>query len=113
MTRQVRLTRKLVLEAPQTETDAAGGFRVSWIELGRLWAQIEPRTGRELLEGARLRSRVPYRIIVRAAPVGTPSRPRPEQRFREGSRIFEILSVTEADHRGAYLEIESEEGREP
>jgi head-tail adaptor len=110
MTGPVKLSRNLVLEAPHAEDDGSGGFRVSWVELGRLWAQVEPRKGLELLGGGRLRSRVPYRIVVRAAPVDAPSRPRPEQRFREGSRIFDILSVTEADHRGSYLEISAEEG---
>jgi hypothetical protein len=46
---------------------------------------------------------VPYRIIVRAAPVGDDRRPRPEQRFREGERLFRILAVAEADRGQHYL----------
>jgi hypothetical protein len=46
---------------------------------------------------------VTYRIIVRASAVGAPSRPKPEQRFRDGSRIYKIAAVTEADPRGHYL----------
>lgn len=110
MTIPASLNRQLVLEAPQTEADGAGGFRVTWVEVGRLWARIVQRRGFETFSGARIRSRVPYRITVRAAPIGAPSRPRPEQRFREGARIFEILSVTENDLRGRYLEIEAAEG---
>lgn len=110
MTIPVRLNRQLVLEAPQTEEDGAGGYRVTWVAQGRLWAQIVPRRGAETFTGSRVRSRVPYQIMVRAAPIGAPSRPRPEQRFREGTRIYEILSVTESGLRGQYLEIEAEEG---
>jgi len=45
----------------------------------------------------------PTRITVRAAPVGHAMRPRPEQRFREGARIFRITAVAEGDLRGRYL----------
>jgi SPP1 family predicted phage head-tail adaptor len=110
MNSPIRLARQLVLEAPREEGDGSGGYHVTWVELGRLWAAVEPRRGRELFASDRTRSTVPYRIIVRAAPIGAPSRPRPEQRFREGARIFDILSVTEAEYRGRYLEIEAEEG---
>ena len=51
-----------------------------------------------------------YRIVVRGAPVGAPSRPRPEQRLREGGRVFYILTVAEHDADGRYLEIVAEEG---
>jgi len=48
-------------------------------------------------------STVPYRITVRAAPVGAPSRPKPEQRFRDGERVFRIQAVTEDEEAGTYL----------
>lgn len=107
----VSLTRKLVLEERRSAPDGAGGFFVSWVALGTLWAQVTPRSGTEFIAGLTLRSRVLHRIIVRAVPPGAPSRPRPEQRFREGGRVFDILSVTEADLSARYLEIEAEEGR--
>jgi len=46
---------------------------------------------------------MPYRITVRAAPLNSPRRPRPEQRFRDGARLFRILAVGELDARGQYL----------
>ncbi|WP_424934227.1 head-tail adaptor protein [Amaricoccus macauensis] len=106
----VTLSRNLILEEPRPHEDGTGGFAMSWTEVGRLWAQVEARKGRETVEGARTRSRIPYRIVVRAAPVGAKSRPIPSQRFRDGGRIFEILSVAEVDPRGRYLEIYAEEG---
>ena len=60
-------------------------------------------TGRERAEEFLTVSSVPYRITVRAAPPGAMSRPRPEQRFREGSRIFRILAVAERGVDGRYL----------
>lgn len=44
-----------------------------------------------------------FRIFLRAAPQASPQRPRPDQRLREGARIFRILAVSEADAAGAFL----------
>jgi head-tail adaptor len=44
-----------------------------------------------------------YRVIVRAAPVGSIERPAAQQRFREDARIFTIEAVAEYDPEGRYL----------
>lgn len=102
--RAVQLNRKLVLEAPQKVADGAGGFTVSWTALGSLWASIEARTGSETLGGGVTPvSRMNYRIVVRAAPPGAASRPVPDQRFREGARVFVIKAVANRDPSARYL----------
>lgn len=98
-----RLTRQLVLEEAQRVPDGAGGYAHSWVALGILWADVKPGNGRERAGEFITLATVPYRIIVRAAPQGAASRPRPEQRLRDGARIFQILAVTEADTSGHYL----------
>lgn len=103
MAHKVHLNRKLVLEEATRTSDGAGGFTESWSALGSLWAAIEAGTGSERSEDFVTVSRVPLKITVRATPVGAPSRPKPEQRFVEGTRVFVILSVTEADAQGHYL----------
>lgn len=97
------LSRKLVLEAPERVPDGAGGYEIVWAPLGELWAEIRPGAGRENAGEFLTLSSVPYRIIARAAPVGSEARPKPEQRFREGARLFAIAAVTEFDRRGHYL----------
>jgi head-tail adaptor len=97
------LNRKLVLETPERVPDGAGGYAVVWTALGELWAEVNAGTGRESAGEFLTLSAVPYRIIVRAAPVGAESRPKPEQRFREDGRVFLITAVTEHDPRGHYL----------
>lgn len=97
------LNRKLVLEAPVQTPDGAGGFTTNWAARGTLWAEIRPGTGREKAAEFMTVATIPYRITVRAAPDGAPSRPTPEQRFRAGGRIFRILAVTEADAGARYL----------
>ena len=98
-----RLNRRLTLEAPQRVADGAGGFSESWVALGEMWAEVAPRTGRERSVGGTALSSVAHRITVRAAPVGAPSRPEVNQRFREGSRLFLIEAVVERDPDGRFL----------
>lgn len=97
------LNRKLVLETPQHIPDGAGGQTVTWVALGEVWASIKATSGRVRGREAVSAARVPWKITLRAAPLGSPSRPRPEQRFRAGGRVFAISAVAEADPDGRYL----------
>lgn len=99
----VNLSRQLVLEEPQRVADGAGGFALVWVTLGTLWAEVLPGAGREAAGEEVLVAAVPYRITVRGAVVGSTARPKPEQRFRDGSRVFTILAVTERDPAGHHL----------
>ena len=90
--------------------DGMGGQSIVWAQLGVLWAEMSPRTGRSEVVSDREVARQPWRIVVRASPVGAPSRPRAEQRFREGTRVFNILSVAEFDGDARYLICMAEEG---
>lgn len=98
-----KLNRKLVLEDGVLTPDGAGGFDRVWTALGELWAEIKPGTGRERGAEHLTVSTIPLRITVRAAPHEAPSRPKPEQRFRAGNRLFRILAVTESDHTAQFL----------
>lgn len=97
------LNRPLVLEAPVRVSDGAGGHTEVWQPLGTLWAEVRARTGRETTAGGVAVSRMGFKITVRAAPQGAPDRPTPDQRFREGTRVFVIRAVAESDAGGRYL----------
>jgi len=107
--REPSLTRKLALETPSTTPDGAGGLTLVWVELGTLWAEIAPRAGREVDSGGRDTPLQKHRIMVRGAPVGSDRRPQPDQRFREGTRVYNILSVAEIDATGRFLVCDVEE----
>jgi head-tail adaptor len=107
--RGVNLTRELVLEELETTPDGAGGTRSGWVALGTLWADVRAGSGREAGGAAQAVSRTRYRIMVRAAPHAAAARPRPDQRLREGDRIWRILSVAETDRAGRYLTCHAEE----
>ncbi|MGX0902988.1 head-tail adaptor [Roseovarius sp. MBR-79] len=105
----VTLSRPLVLEAPARVGDGAGGFTEVWEVRGTLWAEVVARTGREGPgEGASV-ARAAYRITVRAAPQGAPSRPLAGQRLRDGARLFLIEAVTESAAGRGYLTLWAEE----
>lgn len=110
MSAAVRLQRRLVLESPERTPDGSGGFTTAWVAAGTLWADVTAQAAREELTSGAQRPRVRYRIVVRGAPVGTPQRPTPAQRFREGGRVFSILAVAERDGDGRYLDVLAEEG---
>ena len=99
----VSLNRRLVLEAPVKTPDGAGGFTEGWQALGTLWAQVVPRSGREVGGEDGVLSLAVCKITVRAAPVGQSNRPVPGQRFIAGEQVHVIKAVTEDGPKGQYL----------
>jgi len=97
------LNRALILESPTQVADGAGGFTMSWTNVGTLWGEVSAGAGRDPSATEFTLSSVPYRITVRGAPVGSPRRPAPEQRFRDGTRVYHLIAVTERDPDGLYL----------
>ena len=98
-----RLTSKLALERLEAVPDGAGGMHESWVALGVLWGEVKPRSGRETIGEAGQVSVTGFRITVRGAAQSHSARPLAEQRFRDGTRVFRINSVTEADPGGRFL----------
>jgi head-tail adaptor len=101
--RRVSLSRALELEELQTVPDGLGGHAAHWQCLGRMWAEVTAGAGRDAPVEEFTRASVTYRITVRGAPVGASQRPKPDQRFRDGTRLFRIVAVTEQDSLGRYL----------
>lgn len=85
------------LEAPDQVADGMGGWTREWRVQGRLWCAMDARSGREKATRLGTLGVVQWRITTRAAPVGDPRRPLPGQRLRNGSRVFLIEAVAEAD----------------
>lgn len=98
-----RLDVPLILEETLRAPDGMGGFHLSWQPVGRVWAQMRAGAGRERFAEVGAESMVTWRIMVRGAPFGDPRRPRPDQRFRLGLRLFRITAVAEADPHGRHL----------
>ncbi|MEM1273872.1 MAG: head-tail adaptor protein [Pseudomonadota bacterium] len=87
----IALNRLLTLEDPMRMPDGAGGYLQSWTALGKLWAHVAAQSGRE--DGDMSTTR--YRIYARRMPAGSSARPRPDQRFRDGARVYHIDAVAD------------------
>lgn len=105
-----RFQRRLVLEERQSSPDGAGGRGELWAAVAEFGADIIARGAREGFAGGQGVSRVSHRAQIRFVPYGDAKRPKPDQRFREGSRIFAIIGVSEADQRRGLLTCWLEEG---
>lgn len=103
------LNRPMLLEEAQSASDGAGGHELTWVTLGTHWTELRAGGGREVSGEIVPQGQTSFRIFLRAAPPGSPQRPRPDQRFREGARVFRIVSVSEADPLGAYLVCQARE----
>jgi len=106
-----RTLHPLVLETPERVADGMGGYRMVWHKLGIVHARMRAGAGAERAGEAGAESVVVWRITLRAAREGDPRRPRPEQRFRTGSRVFRIDAVAEADAQGLWLDCLAREVR--
>lgn len=96
-------TRPMKLEEAVTTPDGTGGYSQSWQEIGVLWVGLHGAGASAGHDGIGPEGRLRLRLYTRAAPQGSPRRPRPDQRLRDGGRIFRLLAVTEADAGGAWL----------
>jgi len=85
------------------QSDGAGGFSETWTALGVIWGEVSAGAGRKSSQGSAPLSAVSWKITVRNAPIDHPERPIPEQRLRDGNRIFNIHAVAERDLEGRYL----------
>ena len=100
---RISLDRPLVLQQIMRVPDEAGGFSRIWTDVGTLWGEVLPGSGRDPSGEDVILTSISYRITVRGAPQGSPRRPKAGQRFRDGGRVFDILAVTERDRAGLFL----------
>lgn len=99
----VKLSQELGLETRVPTPDGAGGTQSGWESLGTLWADVRGGSGRIVGGAAQAVSETAYRMVVRAAPMGSPSRPAAGQRFRAGARVWQIEAVRDYDPASRYL----------
>lgn len=98
------MNRRLVLEAPVEDADGAGGVTRSFEAVATMWAAVAPVSAAREIEAARLGARVTHRLHLRFADDITT-----RHRFRDGQRIYRIVTLRDRDGRRRFLEIEAEE----
>lgn len=105
-----RLSARLVLEDRSSTPDGGGGADDVWTPIATHQAALSARSATEGEVGDRRFGAVSYRATMRYLAPENPLRPHADQRFRLGTRVFNILGVAEADDRRQWLTCWLEEG---
>ena len=99
------LRHRLILEAPTQRPDGGGGATISWSEQATVWADIRARRGGERDQADRPDARLQLQVRIRyRRDVST------AMRLRDGTRVFNILSLFDEDGRERFLTCVCEEG---
>jgi SPP1 family predicted phage head-tail adaptor len=99
-----KLNRRLVLEAPAIAPDGAGGVVRTYQTLTTLWAALVPISAREDVVADGLGDTVTHRITIRSGPEVTT-----RHRFRQGTRIFDVMAIRDHDGQSRFLDIDVKE----
>ena len=105
-----RLSSRLLLEELVASPDGAGGETEAWVAVATHHVALIAQGAAEGENGRRRYGATSYKATLRYAPHGDVNRPRPDQRLRDGARIFNILGVADADDRRQWLACWLEEG---
>ena len=92
------LNRQLVLEQLQMSDDGVGGSDATWITIATLWAKLRPHLGNEIVTGEAVTSQITHLVTIRYR-----SDIKPSMRFRDGNRVFDILSLVDPKEAGTWL----------
>lgn len=68
--------------------DANGNRSKAWVEIGKVWAAIEPFSGRELIAAAQIASKVSTRVVIRYRDGIVPP-----MRFVHRNTLYDIIAV--------------------
>lgn len=83
------------IQSLTTIRDSFGGVVETWATIDTVWAQIKDLEGREYFLAQQARSEVTVKIVIRWRDNLLPQ----ATRIKEGSRVYDILSVAERGRR--------------
>jgi SPP1 family predicted phage head-tail adaptor len=85
---------RLTLEEAVRTPDGGGGTAVTWQTVAELWAFVRPISGEERLLHDQISGRLTHEVWIRYRAGVLPA-----MRFSQGSRVYEIVAVVEAERR--------------
>lgn len=92
-----RMHHDLLLEEMQPESDGLGGYSENWIEIRRLWVNIEPISATSRFYAEKHHQEITHRFMMRYTP-----EPKQGMRFRKAQRCFIILNSYDPDETKRY-----------
>jgi SPP1 family predicted phage head-tail adaptor len=88
------MNERFALEEPMRTPDGAGGATVTWQTVAEVWAHVRPISGDERLRHDQVSGRLTHEVWLRWRAGVTPA-----MRFTQGTRVYEIVAVLEAERR--------------
>lgn len=98
---------RVTIEQPLRTGDEGGGAEITWQPVATVWAEIQPKTGREVFESDQLGGRVTHDVRMRYRDGVTP-----KMRIFHAGRTFDIRFAANAGERGEWLICACEETTE-
>lgn len=98
------LRHRITIEQPDRTPDEAGGAEINWTPVATVWAEIQPKAGREVFESDQLGGRVTHDVRIRFRAGITP-----KMRCVQGGRVFDIRYVADLGGRAEWLICSCEE----
>lgn len=92
------LRHRVTIEEPVRVSDEAGGAAITWSYVATVWAEIQPKTGREVFESDQLGGRVTHDVRMRYRDGVTP-----KMRIFHSGRLFDIRFVANVGERSEWL----------
>ncbi len=92
------LRHRVTIETPVRIADAGGGAEIDWQAVAAVWAEIQPKSGREVFESDQLGGRVTHDVRLRFRDGVTP-----KMRILHAGRLFDVRYVARAGTHGEWL----------
>ena len=101
------LRHRVTIEEPVRTADEGGGADIAWSPVAIVWAEVAPKTGREVFESDQLGGRITHDVRMRYRQ-GISAK----MRFVHQGRIFDIRHVASPSERREWLICACEEQTE-
>jgi len=95
-----QFNKRIQFLSQSTISDSYGELINDWREVATTWAHIQPLQARELFHAKQIHAEVTTKIIVRYRPNITLN-----MRIQYGERTLEIVSATNVEEKGQFLEV--------
>jgi len=92
------LRHRVTIEAPTRTADEGGGAVIAWQAVASVWAEIQPKSGREVFESDQLGGRVTHDVRLRFRDDVTA-----KMRILNAGRLFDIRYVARVGMHGQWL----------
>ena len=95
-----KLRHRIEIQSPQEVRDTNGEVANVWVSTAKVWAAVEPLSGRELWQAQQIQSEATIRVRLRFLSGLTT-----KHRILSGSRLLDVKAVINRDERNEELEL--------